>query len=120
MLTIIILTMLFGGGSIEIFSRDDIRAVESAIEEPARIEAATQSMERINAKLESLKDQRTAYFEALSEINARVDSPVEEYNEIIERLWDARGAALDTYVNEVFVLRDTMTRDEWNAAFSDG
>ncbi len=119
MLTIIILTMLFGGGSIEIFSEADFRAVENTIEEPARAELATESMERVNAKLDALEEQRTAYFDALSEINARVDAPADEYEVVIDHLWDARRGALDTYLDEVFVLRDNMTRDEWNAAFSD-
>jgi len=119
MLTIIILTMLFGGGSIEIFSGADFRAVENTIEEPERVEVARQSMERVNEKLDTLAQQRTAYFETLSEINERVDAPIDEYGAVIERLWDARRDALDTYVDEVFVLRDNMTRDEWNAAFSD-
>ena len=118
MLTLIVLTMLFGGGSIEIFSTADIRTIENAIEEPARVEAATQSMERVNAKLETLEEQRTAYFEALSDINQRVDAPAAEYDEVIDRLWDARRDALDTYVDEVFVLRDNMTRDEWDNAFN--
>jgi len=38
--------------------------------------------------------------------------------EVIDRLWDARRGALDTYVDEVFVLRETMTRDEWDVAFN--
>lgn len=117
MLTVLILTMLFGGGSLEVFSRDDLRAVESAIEEPARAEAATQSMERVNARLEALEGQRTTYFEALSEINSRVDAPAEDYEAVIEHLWSARRDALDTYVDEVFVLRDNMTRVEWDTAF---
>lgn len=119
MLTIIILTMLFGGGSVEVFSRADFRTLENIIEEPERVEVARQSMERVNARLEVLEEQRATYFETLTEINARVDAPAEEYDAVIERLWEARRDALDTYVDEVFVLRETMTRDEWDAAFSD-
>jgi len=118
MLTIIILTMLFGGGSVEIFSGADIRAVESTVQEPLRAETAIASMERVNAKLEALGQQRDAYFETLSEINQRVDAPIDAYDVIIERLWVARRDALDTYVDEVFVLRDNMTRDEWEKAFN--
>jgi hypothetical protein len=118
MLTIIILTLLFGGGSIEIFSSDNFLAVESAVDDPVRIEAATQSMERVNAKLESLVQQRDEYFEALSDINRRIDAPADEYEAVIDRLWDARRSAIDTYVDEVFVLRETMSREEWGAAFS--
>ena len=119
MLTIIILTMLFGGGSVEIFSRADFRTLENIIEEPERVEVARQSMERVNARLEALEEQRATYFETLTEINARIDAPADEYDAVIEHLWDARRDALDIYVDEVFVLRETMTRDEWNAAFSD-
>ena len=119
MLTIIILTMLFGGGSIEIFSGDDFLAVENAIEEPQRAEAAALSMGRVNAKLESLVQLRDEYFQALSEINKRIDAPADEYEAVIERLWDARRSAVDTYIEEVFVLRETMTREEWLTAFAD-
>lgn len=119
MLTVIILTMLFGGGDVEVFSRNDLRAVESAVEEPSRAQAAIASMERVNAKLEALVQRRIEYFEALSVINKRVDAPAAEYDEIIDRLWDVRRTTVNTYVDEIFVLRETMTRDEWNAAFSD-
>jgi len=118
-LTIIILTMLFGGGSVEIFSRADIRAVESTVQEPLRAEAAIASMERVNEKLDALGEQRDAFFDTLSEINQSVDAPADEYDAVIERLWDARRDALDTYVDEVFVVRDNMTRDEWNDVFND-
>ena len=118
MLTIIILTMLFGSGSIEIFSSDDFLAVENAIAEPQRAETATRSMGRVNAKLESLVQQRDEYFEALSDINERIDAPADEYEAVIEHLWHARRSAVDTYVDEIFVLRETMTRDEWRTAFS--
>jgi hypothetical protein len=74
MLTIIILTMLFGGGSIEIFSRDDFLAVENAVDDPVRVEAATQSMERVNAELDALVQRRIDHFEALSEVNRRLDA----------------------------------------------
>jgi len=119
MLTIIILTMLFGGGSIEIFSSGDFRAVENAVEEQARAEAATQSMERVNAELEALVQKRIEYFEALSVINERVDASAAEYDEIIDGLWDVRRSAVDTYLDEVFVLRETMTREEWYDVFND-
>jgi hypothetical protein len=37
----------------------------------------------------------------------------------IARLWGSRRSAVETYVDEVFVLRETMTREEWLAAFAD-
>jgi len=111
---------LFGGGSAEIFSRSDFRMVESVIEEPQRAEAATQAMERINEHLETLMDQRARHFEQLSEIDASVDSPQDEYDSVLDQLWLARQNAEASYVGEVFVLRSNMTRDEWETAFSKG
>ncbi len=117
MITALILIAIFGGGSAEVFSRSDFRAVESAIEEPQRTEAATQTMERINDRLESLLDERAQYFEQLSDIDARVESPGDEYETVLDRLWLARQEAQASYVGEVFILRDNMTRDEWETVF---
>jgi len=108
---------IFGGGSAEVFSTSDFSTVESAIEEPQRAEAATQAMERINDQLEKLLDERAQYFEQLSDIDARVGSPEAEYDKVLGRLWRAREEAQASYVGEVFILRDNMTRDEWETVF---
>lgn len=118
MLTLLILTMLFGGGTIEVFTADDQAYAAQAIEDPERAAAAIDSMERVNQKLADLEQQRVSYLEALTEVNERMDARAEDYDEIIDQLWDARRSALDTYVEEVFVLRETMTRGEWEVAFN--
>jgi hypothetical protein len=117
MLTALILMAIFGGGSAEVFSRSDFRTVESAIVKPERAEAATQAMERINDNLETLLDERAQYFEQLSGIDARVESPQDEYDRLLDQLWLARQEAQASYIGEVFILRDNMTRDEWETAF---
>ena len=117
MLTTLILMAIFGGGSAEVFSRSDFRTVESAIEEPRRAEAATQAMERINDQLETLLDGREQYFEQLKNIDASIESPKDEYDSVLDRLWLGRQEAQVSYIAEIFVLRDNMTRDEWETAF---
>lgn len=117
MLTILILMAIFGGGSAEAFSRADFRTVESAIADPQRAEAATKAMERINDSLDALMNDRARYFEQLREIDARIESPVDEYHRVLDKLWLARQSAQASYVEEVFVLRDNMMRDEWETAF---
>ncbi len=117
MLTALILIAIFGGGSAEVFSRSDFRTVQAAIEEPERAEAAAQAMGRINDHLETLLDQRAKYFEQLGEIDARIESPEDEYESVLDRLWLARQEAQASYTGDVFILRDNMTRDEWKTAF---
>ena len=117
MITALIFMAIFGGGSAEVFSRSEFRTVESTIEEPRRAEAATQAMERINDQLETLLDERAQYFEQLSNIDAKIESPEDEYDSILDRLWLARQEAQVSYVREVFILRDNMMRDEWETAF---
>jgi len=110
---------LFGGGgeSIEIFSRSDFRTVERSIEEPARAEAATQAMERVNEVVASVLKQRDQSFRLLSEINTKVDSPDDAYDKVIDELWQARREARSRFIEEVFIMRKNMTRDEWDTAF---
>jgi len=117
MLTALILMVIFGGGSAEVFSRSDFRTVESAIVEPERVEAATQAMERINDNLETLLDERAQIFEQLSGVDARIESPQDEYDRLLDQLWLARQEAQASYIGEGFILRDNMTRDEWETAF---
>ncbi len=119
MITALVLMNLFGGGvgSIEIFSRSDFRTVGRSIEEPARAEAATQAMERVNEVVASLLKQRDQSFRLLSEINTKVDSPDDAYDKVFDELWQARREARSRFVEEVFIMRKNMTRDEWDTAF---
>ncbi len=118
MLTILLLTMLFGGGSAaEVFTRSDFRMVERAIYVPERAEAASQSMQRINENLDTLLQFRTESFEQLSALDDSVTAPAAEYERIFDRLWEARRNAQSNYIDEVFILRETMTREEWDATF---
>ena len=117
MITALIFMAIFGGGSAEVFSRSDFRTVESAIEEPERVAAATESMERINDRLETMMEKRDRYLQQLRDIDVRVESPEDEYERVLDQLWTVRREALASYTDEVFVLRDNMTRDEWETAF---
>ena len=117
MLTILLLTMLFGGGSAEVFVRSDFRMVARAIDVPERAEAASQSMQRINENLDTLLQIRAESFEQLSELEENVTAPSAEYDRIFDRLWEARRKAHRSYIDEVFILRESMTREEWNATF---
>lgn len=117
MLTLMFLTMLFGGGSAELFTRSDFRMVERVIDVAERAEAASQSMQRMNENLDALLLSRTESFEQLSEIDESVEAPEAEYERIFDRLWEARRNAHIEYIDEIFVLRETMTREEWNATF---
>lgn len=119
MITALVLMHFFGGGggSIEIFSRSDFRTVGRSIEEPARAEAATQAMERVNEVVASVLKQRDQSFRLLSEINTKVDSPDDAYDKVFDELWQARREARSRFVEEVFIMRKNMTRDEWDTAF---
>ena len=109
---------LFGGGSAEIFSRSDFRTVNSTIEEPARAEAVTQAMERMNELLDSTVEKRKQAFEQLSKIDLKIDSQEVSYDEMLDQLWQARREAGKKYIEEIFEMRAHMTREEWNAAFA--
>ena len=108
----------FGGGSADIFSRSDFRTVNSTIEEPSRAEAVTQSMERMNELLESTVEKRKQTFERLSKVDLKIDSQEVSYDEMLDQLWQVRHEAGKKHVEEIFVMREYMAREEWNAAFA--
>jgi hypothetical protein len=107
----------FGGGNVEIFSRSDFRTVERTIEEPARAEAATQAMERINERMVSVSQNREDLFAQLAGIDNKVDSPEDAYYNVFDELWQFRREAREEHVTDVFTMRANMTRDEWETAF---
>jgi hypothetical protein len=109
---------LFGGGDVEVFSRSDFRTVERTLEEPARAEAATQAMERINERMTSELQNRELSFDQLAEIETRVDSPEEAYIKVFDELWQSRREAHDEHIADVFIMRENMTREEWAAVFA--
>ena len=117
MITALIIMYFFGGGTAEIFSRSDFRTIGRTVEEPSRAQATTQAMERINEGLASLMQRREQIFEELSEINARVDAPEDAYNRVLDELWQARTEARLKYVEQVFIMRENLTRQEWDEAF---
>jgi hypothetical protein len=102
MITAMVLMMIFGGSTPEIFVRDDFRAVSQVIEEEQRAAAVTQSMENINSKLERVMNQREAVFESLSNVDDLVGAEQAEYEAIIGPLWNLRREADALYIDEVF------------------
>ena len=117
MITALIIMHFFGGGNLEIFSSSDFRTVRRTIEEPQRVEVVTQTMERMNEHLESLAQRRQQVFEQLADINTKIDSPEDAYDKVLDELWQARREMHPKYVEDVFILRENITRDEWQAAF---
>jgi len=117
MITALLILHFFGGGNVEIFSRSDFRTVERSIEEPARAEAATQAMERINERMVSVSQNREDLFVQLVGIDTNVDSPEDAYNKVFDELWKFRREAREEHVTDVFTMRANMTRDEWETAF---
>jgi len=119
MITALLIMHFFGGGNVEIFSRTDFRNVERTIEEPARADAATQAMERINERMASVLQNREDLFAQLAEIDTKVDSPEDAYDKLFDELWQFRREAGEEHFTDVFTMRENMTRDEWDAIFAD-
>ncbi len=117
MITALIIMHFFGGGTLEVFSSSDFRTIGRTIEDPSRAEAATRAMERINENLTSVVQQREKYFGQLVEINANVDAPEDAYEKVLDELWQARAEARQKYIEQVFIMRENMTRHEWKVAF---
>jgi len=117
MLMAILLASLLGGGSAELFVRDDFRAVERIIEEPERAAAATATMQRINNRLNGLFNQRRELVASLVALDLDVDASADVYEKHFDELWLRREQATDGYVRDVFEMREHISREEWAAIF---
>ena len=117
MITALLIMHFFGGGNVEIFSRSDFRTVERSIEEPARADAATHAMERINERMTAVLQHRADIFAQLAEIDTKIDSPEDAYDKLFDELWQFRREAREEHVTDVFTIRANMTREEWETAF---
>ena len=106
MITALLIMHFFGGGNVEIFSRSDFRTVERTIEEPARAEAATQAMERINERMVSVSPNREDLFAQLVRIDNKVESPEDAYDKVFERFPNLRVASIENgsaFLGDLFV-----------------
>lgn len=120
MITALIIWHLFGGGAAEIFSSSDFRTVNRAIDDVERTETVTQLMEGMNERFMSILEMRAKYFEQLGEIDHSVNSRESAYDKIFDEMWQARAEVRQEYIEDIFTMRESMTRGEWNAAFGDG
>ena len=117
MLMAILLASLLGGGSAEVFVRDDFRAVERVIEEPERAAAAVAIMERINNRVNGHYNLRRELVAKMAEMDLDVDASADAYSNYFDALWQRREQATDGYVRDVFEMREHISRDEWAAIF---
>ena len=117
MLTAMFLMWLFGGTSLEIFDRDDFRAVERAVVEEQRAEAVTGLMEQANADLDYVMTVRNGVFARFDQVDDLVGSERADYDAIFEPLWSSRRNVRSSYIDTVFAMREQMTREEWEQAF---
>jgi hypothetical protein len=74
-------------------------------------------MQRINENLNTLLLLRAESLEQLSELDENVATRAAEYERIFDHLWEARRNAHRSYIDEVFIMRESMTREEWNMTF---
>ena len=119
MLTMLLIATLLGAGVYEIFSGDEFRFVEEAIEAPERAENAMRIMRRVNRLTGQLEERREEITSRFADLNRDQDTPIEDYQAAFDDLWQARADVLELYVTDVFQLRQQMTADEWVAAFGD-
>lgn len=117
MLIALMMMHLFGGGGAAVFASEDFQAIESNVEDQERAAAAVASMERANALFESLVESRQRSFEQLSQIDLEQESGASSYESILNELSTVRAEARKQYIEEIFVLRGHVQREEWASAF---
>ncbi len=117
MMAALILMHLFGGGIPDLFSRPDFKMIERTVADPSRAAATRRAMERINENLADLAEGRKKFFEGLVDINEEVDAPENAYEKILDELAQVRLEARQKYIQDVFIMRRNMSRQEWNQAF---
>ncbi len=117
MLMAILLASLMGGGSAEVFVKDDFRAVQSVIEEPERAAAAIAIMERINNRAYGIFNQRRELVASIATLDLDVDASADAYSNYFDELWQRREQATDGYVRDVFEMREHISHEEWAAIF---
>ena len=117
MLIALFILSLLGAGAYGIISTDEFDYVEDVIEEPARAERALMIMHRINRLGDQFEQQRDTAAAAFAEANRRHAATADDYELIFDKLWRSRAETLTLYRVDVFQLRETMTRNEWQEAF---
>lgn len=117
MLMALLIVSLLSVGAYEIFSSNEFRYVEQAIEEQDRADRAVMIMRRINRLSGRLEERRTEIADDFAALNLEQSTSVAEYQLVFDELWQSRADIFGDYQTDVFQLRDQMTREEWEKAF---
>jgi hypothetical protein len=117
MLTILIITLLFGGSDEPMFDKQTRSAIKQSIYDPARRSAVLDAIKRIEKSKDKLNKVAGKVVKRLGRIQQDPDIGVAEIEAALGEITRARLETQRTFVDGVFEMRRHMSAEEWRAAF---
>jgi len=117
MLTILIITLLFGGPDEPVFDKQTRAAIKQTIADPARRSAVLDTVKGIEKSKTRLNKAAGKIVKRLGRINKDTGIGVAEAESALAEITPVRLEVQQTFIDGVFEMRRHMSAEEWRAAF---
>jgi hypothetical protein len=117
MLTILIITLLFGGPDEPVFDKQTRAAIKQTIADPARRSTVLDTVKGIEKSKTRLNKAAGKIVKRLGRINKDTGIGVAEAEAALVEITTVRLEAQQTFIDGVFEMRRHMSADEWRTAF---
>ena len=117
MLTILIISLLFGGPGEPVFDKQTRSAIKRSINDAARRSVVLDAVKGIEKSKEQLIKASRKIGKRLVRINKDTGIGVAEAEAALAEITRVRLQTQQTFIDGVFEMRQNMSAEEWQTAF---
>ena len=119
MLTILIISLLFGGPEEPVFGKQIRASIKQSIDDPGRRSTVLDAVKDIEKSKEQLIKAGRKIGKRLVRINKDTGIDVAEAEAALSEISRVRLETQQSFINGVFEMRQNMSAEEWQTAFGD-
>jgi|WetSurMetagenome_2_1015567.scaffolds.fasta_scaffold11234_6 hypothetical protein len=123
MLWALLAVLLFGGGGAgfgeKMFGKDTQALVREIVADPARVDAAVETLKQGDKDLKGAAKAMTKIAKAFGKTDKAQSAGLDELTPMLQQALEQRRIAQAKSLDCIFKLRQTLTAEEWAKAFAE-
>lgn len=109
---------LGGGLAVEMFSKDKQALIGEVVADPARADAAVDTIKRGRNDVEASAKRFRKIAQEFGKTDKVQSAGLDELTPFLRQATEQRRIAQEASLDRIFELRKTLTEGEWNAVFA--